>query len=233
MTKFLQIFAFGITLLLLTPFLHAQDCRLYFPDRIGSLREMKFYDQKDKLTSITKQEIIDKKVSENTVTVKVKATNYTAEDDEINSVELEFTCEDGIFKFDMESFLDPQTMEAYKDMAVEVTSDNILFPSNLKVGDALPDGSLKMVVKSGEMTIITISLSIFDRKVVAQENVTTEAGTFPCYKLTYNLTSKFGFITVKSSSVEWIAEGVGVVKNEQYNRKGKLTGYSLLTKFVK
>ena len=232
MNKNLQLIAFGIIFSLLMPVLNAQDCRLFFPDRVGSVREMKFYDQKNKLSSISKQEIIDKKVSGNNVTVNVKSTNYTTDNQEINTVELEFSCENGTFKFDMASLLDPKTMEAYKDMAVEITSDNILFPSNLKVGDSLPDGSLKMVVKSGEITIITINLSIFDRKVVAKEDVTTEAGTFPCYKLTYNTTSKFGFITVNSSTVEWLAEGVGIVRNEQYNKKDKLSGYSVLTNFV-
>jgi len=231
MNKMIKLIVAGIIISLLMPLLNAQDCRMYFPDKVGSMREMKFYDQKNKMTSIARQEILDKKVSGSDVTIKVKSTNYTAEESEVYSAELEFACEGGVFKFDMQNFLDPNTMSSYKEMGMEITGDNLAYPTNLKTGDVLPDGNIKMVVKNNEITLLTVTVTITGRKVEAKENVTTEAGTFSCYKIRYNTTSKVGFITVNTSVVEWIAEGVGVVRNETFNKKGKLTGYSVLTKF--
>ena len=40
-------------------------------------------------------------------------------------------------------------------------------------------------------------------------------------------------MNIEGSSKEWYAEGVGVVRSESYNKNGKLTGYSELTKFEK
>ena len=106
-----------------------------------------------------------------------------------------------------------------------------LYPSDLRAGDALPDGAIRMAVKSNEMTMMNTTLNITNRKIEANETIKPEAGTFPCYKITYNATSIIGFITVNTSEVEWIAEGMGVVRVESYNKKDKRIGYSLITKY--
>ena len=221
--------------LLLTVFLlfgsvvNAQDWPMYFSDKVGATREMKFYDQRDRLTSITRHEILDKTESGNSVSVKVRATSYDKDDEEIHSGELELICEDGVFIFDLKGYLDPSTLASYEEMGVEITADNLPYPANLSAGDVLPDGNLTMVVKSGSTTIITINLSIFNRKVEGVEDITTDAGTFSSYKVSYDISTKAGFLTSSSSAVEWMAEGVGLVRSETYNRRGRLTGYSVLT----
>jgi hypothetical protein len=208
---------------------NSQDCRLFFPDKVGDTREMKHYDAKNKLASITTQEVIDKKVSGKDVEVKVKASSFDADNKELYTSELNLLCEDGVFKLDMRNLIDPATMAAYKDMTIDVTSDNLAYPSGMKPGESLPDGNIKMVVKSEQLTLITITVSVTNRKVSAIEHLTTEAGKFSCYKLSYDVNSKFGFISRSSSAVEWIAEGVGLVKSESYNKKGKLEGSSVLS----
>jgi hypothetical protein len=208
---------------------NAQDCRLYFPDRIGSTREMKFYDQRNRLTSITEHEILEKNVNGDNVNIKVKATSYDKDAKEIHTGELEFTCEGGIFKFDLKGYLDPATLASYEEMGVDITADNLAYPAKMTTGDKLPDGGLKMVVKSGSATIITITLNITNRIVEGSESITTDAGTFSCYKLSYDLNTRAGFINSSSSVVEWMTEGVGLVRSETYDRRGRLAGYSVLT----
>jgi hypothetical protein len=194
---------------------------------------MKLFNEKDKLTSISRQEILDKTVAGKVVMIKVRSTAYDAEDNEVYGGDLEMLCEDGVFKFDMKSMIDPNTMNTYKEMGMEITTDNIVYPSSINTGESLPDGNLKMVIKSGQATLMTIVITISNRKVTARESITTEAGTFDCYKLSYDSVVKMGFITVSSSAIEWIADGVGVVRSETYNKKSKLTGYSVLTSLTR
>ena len=59
---------------------------------------------------------------------------------------------------------------------------------------------------------------------------TTAAGTFDCHKVTYDFDVKFGFVKAKGSGVEWYDKDKVLVKSESYNKKGKLTGYTELTK---
>jgi hypothetical protein len=233
MTQKFRTILCSALLLLFVSGINAQDCRLYFPDKVGAVRETKFYDEKDKLTSISRQEIIDKIVSGKDVKIKVRSTAYDPADKEVYGGDLEMICENGVFKFDMKSMIDPNTMASYKEMGMEISTDNIVYPANLNVGETLPDGNLKMLIKSGATTLMTITITISNRKVAARESITTEAGTFDCHKLTFDSVVKMGFITISSTASEWLADGVGVVKSETFNKKGKSTGYSVLTKLTR
>ncbi len=219
----------GLFVWIFIPLTEAQECRLYFPDETGVIREMKSYDQRDRLQSVTRHEIIDRVERGDDITLTVRASYLDEDEEEFYNVDLELVCEDGIFKFDMKNFLDPETMAGYEEMGIEVTADDLHYPARMNVGDNLPDASIQMVITSNGMTILTTTVSLTDRKVEAMEKVETEAGVFNCYKISYNTGTKAGFINVSGSAVEWVADGVGVVRNENYNRRGRLTGYSVLT----
>ncbi len=219
----------GLFVWALIPESQSQECRLYFPDETGVVREMKTYNQRDRLQSVTRHEIIERVERGNDITLTVRASHLDDDMEEFYTVDLELVCEDGIFKFDMKNFLDPETMAGYEEMGIEVTADDMYYPAGMSVGDNLPDASIEMVIKSNGMTILTTTVSITDRKVEAMEEIETEAGVFNCYKISYNTGTKAGFINVSGSAVEWIADGVGVVRSETYNRRGRLSGYSVLT----
>jgi hypothetical protein len=74
---------------------------------------------------------------------------------------------------------------------------------------------------------MTMVVKVYDRKVEAVEDVTTPAGTFSCYKLSYTVESKTMF-TIIAKSTDWIAKRVGVVRSESFDKNGKLTGYMVL-----
>lgn len=80
----------------------------------------------------------------------------------------------------------------------------------------------------------TMDFAIKNRTVAGQEEMTTPAGTFSCYKITYDMDMNVKVMgmgrTTNLTGTEWIAEGVGMVRNEQYDKNGKLNSYSVLTK---
>lgn len=210
----------------------AQDCKLYFPDRVGSIREMTSYDAKDKVTGKVVQEVISKKASANGVTVGIKTSIYDENNAQVHSKNMEIVCENNVFKVDMSDYVS-EMLDAYKDMELEITGDNLNFPSKMSVGDMLDDAAMNLKVRSGGMQIMNMDVIISNRKVEAEEEVQTPAGSFDCYKITYDTQSKTKIINMTTSSTEWIADGVGVVKTENYNKKGKMAGYTLLTKLEK
>jgi hypothetical protein len=114
-------------------------------------------------------------------------------------------------------------------MGIEITADDMIYPGVMNVGDILPDASIRMVVKSNGVTLLTTTVNITDRKVEAREEIKTEAGTFDSYKISYNTETRAGFITVRGGAAEWMAGDVGVVRSETYNRRGNMTGYSVLS----
>lgn len=207
----------------------AQDCKLYFPENIGTVREMTNYDKKDKVTGRVVQTILDKNVSGQNLSLSVETVIYDEKDNEFSRSNIEVGCENGIFKIDMSDYLS-EMLEAYQTMEVELEGDNLQFPGSISVGDELPDGSMNIKVNNSGITMVNMDVIIKNRKVLAKEKITTDAGTFDCYKISYETDAKTRMMTITTQGMEWIAEGVGVIRSESYNKRGKLTGYSLLTK---
>jgi len=207
----------------------AQDCKLYFPENIGTVREMTNYDKKDKVTGRVVQTILDKDVNGQNISLSVETVIYDDKDNEFSRSSIEVGCENGVFKIDMSDYLS-EMLEAYQTMEVELQGDNLQFPGKISVGDELPDGNMNIQVSNSGITMVNMDVIIKNRKVLAKEKVTTDAGTFDCYKISYETDAKTRMMTVTTQGVEWIAEGVGVIRSESYNKRGKMTGYSLLTR---
>jgi hypothetical protein len=113
-------------------------------------------------------------------------------------------------------------------MEVSVEGGSLEMPSGMKAGDMLKDGDLKMSFSSGGMNVMNMAVSVTNRKVEAVENLTTPAGTFECYKISYDIATKMMGINVKMKGIEWYAKGVGMVKSETYNKDAKLQGSMVL-----
>jgi hypothetical protein len=127
--------------------------------------------------------------------------------------------------------MSPQIFEQFGEMDYEFSGTDLQIPNDISVGKELPDANMDMTMNMGGMNM-TMSVTMKDRKVVGQEDVTTPAGTFNCYVISYNLDMKMG-MNQKGSAKQWIAEGVGLVKQEDYNKSGNVTSSSLLTSFSK
>ncbi|MBL7903518.1 MAG: hypothetical protein JNL22_00720 [Bacteroidales bacterium] len=214
----------------LTVSLLAQDCEGYFPAKGGTFIETKNYDAKGKLTGTSQQTILSVDQIPGGLSLKVKSESLDSKDKLQYSQELGMRCENGVFYMDMKNFLDPNTMSGFKDMEVSVDGIDLEYPSVLQIGQTLKDGDIQMKFMSGGMSIMTMSVRMFNRKVEALESITTPAGTFECYKLTYDMEIK-SMIKMTVKATQWVARNVGAVKTESFDKNGKLVGYSLLTAF--
>lgn len=77
-----------------------------------------------------------------------------------------------------------------------------------------------------------MSFMVTNRKVIGKESVTTPAGTFECYKISYDIATKM-MINMKTKATEWYARGTGLIKSETYSTDGKLMGSNVLTSIKK
>ena len=212
--------------------LFSQECVFYSPVEKGTVLIHSNYDKKDKLTGTSTQTVIDNYVEEGVQTVKIRNEYKDVEMDSVFMTELEMKCKDGRYYVDMESYIGESMLTPYSNMETTFEVENMTIPAKLKAGDVLDNGGVTATISNNGMKIITISVAISNRKVEAEEKITTQAGTFECYKISYDISTKM-MITIKASVVEWYAKNIGVIRTESYNKKGKLTGYTLLTGFQK
>ena len=120
---------------------------------------------------------------------------------------------DGLMYFDMKEMFG--AMEGIDGVQASGTARKI--PSNLTVGQTIEDS--KTAVKIG---FINCLITMTEGKCLAIENVTVEAGTFRCHKVSQKINSTVMGIKSESTVITWYAKGVGAVKTENYDKNGKL-----------
>ncbi|MCF6241046.1 MAG: hypothetical protein L3J74_06845 [Bacteroidales bacterium] len=210
----------------------AQDCSFYFPTKVGTIVTTTYYDKKGKETSKLYQKVLDYKEGAGFQEVKVQNRTESKDSKDVPDSllihEFSIRCENGDFQINWDAYMG-NTLDKYQGMDLEVNSENLSIPSKLTVGQTFPDAKIDISVTNQGVKLMTIHTVIKNRKVEAFEKLTTPAGTFDCVKLTSTTETKMAFIKVSASTAQWMAEGVGVVRTENYDKKGKLVSYSEIT----
>lgn len=207
----------------------AQSCSDYYPMKKGTTYELKRYDKKDKLESVKFYEIVAS--SGSSATIHTIVTNK--DNEEIINAEYEMICEGDKVSIDMNKVLSETLTSSLaksgSEASAEVRGTSLVIPNNLEVGQTLPDSDIDMDIEAGSINL-NFSIKNLEKKVVAKESVTVPAGTFDCVVIEQHTETKM-MITKKGTVKMWLAKGVGVVKQEDYDKKGNLNGYEVLTKF--
>jgi hypothetical protein len=138
------------------------------------------------------------------------------------------TCDGNVIRIDYESLLSAQMMEQYGEMEAEITGTDIEWPTQMEAGMTLPDAGVNMKINMGAMNM-NMEVEMTNRKVEKKETVTVPAGTFECYVIYSDNRSKMMMANKNFPSRTWISEGVGMVKSESYNGKGKLLNSMVLS----
>jgi len=159
----------------------------------------------------------------------IDAEVISASNDNTFITEYQASCENGLISIEMARFFNGATLLKYNqdDFVISMDGDILEFPSELKEGSSLNDGSFSVEVANQTATLIKITFEIMNRKVANKETITTKAGTFNCQKIIYNYRTKAGTI-VQGTVSEWYTENRILIRSESYNRKGKLQGYTEL-----
>lgn len=227
-----QLMSFLFVLSLLTTPLQAQKC-MGINIKPGMGFEMTNYTAKDKPTGKIIYTVKDV-ISDNGATVmQMELQSFDAKDKPQMTNSYQCRCKGNELMIDMTAMMASQENPMLKDAQMTFTSNDLIYGDSYTVGSTLKDASLNgQGTMSGGMTI-AYSMSLKNRKVVGQENLTVPAGTFNAYKVTSDMTISnktivnlsFDFQTVSYRTPEVLWD----IKTETY-RKDKLMGYSLLTK---
>jgi len=225
-----------LTLGALTAFSYqANDCVFYFATQKGSKLEMTNYNRKGKKENVIKLEVVDKKTANGNVTLDIAYVYYDKKEKDVQAKgNYKAMCENGVYKFEFGAMSPVVGQKRGKNMEMKMESDFLDIPSNPRAGQKLKDGQMQISMKTeGMPNMFKTQVKISDRKVEGVEKITTPAGTFNCVKISYNSQMKMSFINTRTKTVQWFAKNVGMVRSEIYNKKGKLSGYTELTKFSK
>jgi len=209
----------------------AQDCG-YYSLSTGMVTAYQNLDAKGKVASTVRTTCLDVNKVGESIIYKIKSEYADAKNKNQSSREYNMKCEDGKFYIDMQSLVDPKSMEAFKDMEISVNSEDLIYPSGLAAGQVLPDANITISASTGGMSLMNLVIIITNRQVVGTESVTVPAGTFECFKITYDVETKMMF-KINSKVAEYVNMGVGNVKTETFDKKGNLSATTILVELKK
>ncbi|WP_422348959.1 hypothetical protein [Flagellimonas sp.] len=201
------------------------DCSKYYPISDGAKFEISMYNNNMKPQGRVVYSVKNDGGDKVLYTMELFDKNGTPISDSTYGMQCE---EDGV-SIDFKSMMGSMT-NRFGDMEVDISGNNIYLPNNLEVGNILPDAEMEISV-TGAPVAMKSTVRMVDRTVIGEEEITTPAGTFPCKILAYSTEMKMG-IKNTGYTKQWLAENVGMVKTEDYNKKGgKLRNISLLTSY--
>jgi hypothetical protein len=195
----------------------AQDCKNYYFLQNNKTIEMTIYNKKGVANGRQVYTVSEVKNSGGGLAGTVNSELFDKKGKTIAKGHSEIECTNGVMMIDMKMLLPSSQQEQFAKADVKADKIYIEYPATMKAGDQLKDATLNMTVDNSGMTQ-TVNMVISDRKVEAKESVTTTAGTWECFKISFKskMTIKtMGIgIPVNIDGTEWLAPGFGIVKTE-------------------
>lgn len=216
---------------ILLSFKSGNTCESFFPQKIGTKWELTNYNEKDKVVSKSKSELVSVNDIEGGLEATINIETFDDKDKSISKGSVSMKCSDDKFYMDMGNMFPKDQMAGMEGAEIEMTNEYMEFPSNPTAGQILPDAESTMTMKMNGMTMMTMTIKMTNRKIEGYEDVTTPAGTFHCVKYSSDSEVKSMMFKTKSHSVNYMAKNVGTVKLESFDDKGKLQSKMLLTAF--
>lgn len=214
---------------------HAQAFRVDDPE--GTTLHYGYLDKKGKQISEATFKLVDKeKTPEGTV---LNILMVTVVDGNPAQVKMKMTYTGNEIILDKSFIMSNTIMDQalkYKDVRIDASGDDPTIPLKLKEDEELPNYTLSIKIIVPDV-VVTAKASTTQRKIVRKEEVITPAGTFEAFVLEEDIFSTVNImginINATGKGTSWVVPGMGVVKQDNTNKKGKsASGYRLI-KIVK
>jgi hypothetical protein len=214
-----------ITIVMAAQFSVAQNCAQFISAVNGKKLVYSNLDAKGKMQGKVNYTSTQKDAT--TITVHSEVIDKSGQS--ASSADSEISCNGESINIDMKSFIPPASAKQFSKMQMQGDAKYLVYPLNLKAGQTLADGSVDITVNNDGHQMGDIQMNITNRKVEQAEAVTTPAGNFDCFKITYDALVKvkmmgIGF-PVNMHITEWFSPKLGrPVKSETYSKNDKLIG---------
>jgi len=207
---------------------------VFFPTKKGTVLLMANLDAKGKPENYGRTKIVDVKGSGDNMTI-ICQTELLDKKRQPNkdAAPIDYTVQvvDGAVTADINGFL---KLPAGAGGAFTLTGDTLRIPSKFKPGDRFKDANMTMTMDMGMMKM-TMDIAVTDYKCLAVETVSVPAGTFEAYKITQTVktTNNIVNMTQKMTSVTWNVLGIGPVKTQVMDEKGKIQSTAELQEIIR
>lgn len=204
----------------------AQDCKNFYYLQNNRTIEISIYDKKGDMSGKLVYKIADVKNSGAVTTSNVQSQMLDKKGKTIANGSSIMKCNAGVMMIDMKMNIPLPQAEQFKQYNAKAEDFYMEYPVQMKSGDQLKDGNFTMDVDNNGMQQ-SLTMTVTDRRVEGMEKISTSAGTWECYKISYK--SKMSIkmmgvgIPMNMDGTEWYAPGFGVVKSQSKHGGTEIT----------
>ncbi|MDR1814125.1 MAG: hypothetical protein LBR18_04675 [Tannerella sp.] len=200
------------------PYTPSADEYGFFAAKTGAVQVFANKDAKGKVTSQSRNTITAITGSKNAYAISYESELLDAKGkptNKDNPIVLNYR----VVVADGQLYLDLKGMFGAVDglASVEAHGSVPRIPNDLKVGQKIEDSNA-----AARVAFINYSANWTEGKCEAEEEVTTQAGTFNALKVTQKVNSRVMGIRVDGTMNTWYVKGVGSVKTETIDKNGKV-----------
>lgn len=206
---------------------NAQDCKNYYFLQNNKVVEMTIYDKKGDVTGKLVYTVSEVKNSGNTTAANVQSQMFDKKGKSIAKGNSVMKCSGGVMMIDMKMMIPQAQLEPYSHATVKAEDVYMEYPVNMNKGEPLKDGNLTMDIDNNGLKQ-SLTMTVSNRKVEDKEKISTPAGTWDCYRISYM--SKMSIkmmgvgVPINMEGTEWYAPGFGVVKTQSKYGATEITG---------
>jgi hypothetical protein len=210
----------------------SQDCSQYLFLQQGKTVEVTIYNKKGEPIGRQVYTVSNVTNSGGVTTGTLNTQSFDKKERPTTTSSSTIKCTGGALQVDMRLMLPDGPPGRFSNAQVSGNGGILEYPSGMKTGDSLK--SANMVLNTNNTPPggppgpppppnpfgggSTLTMWVYDRKVLGQESVTTNAGTWNCVKISYK--SKVSFktgpfpVNLNIEGTEWYAPGVGIIKTQ-------------------
>ena len=223
------VFLIGLTFLINN--LYSQNCTCYYPESETAKWQTETYLGKDAIKNcVNLYKVAGKASKEGVASYTIENSCYNLDNTLRYTINYTMKCKENIYYIDPKVLVDPLILQKYKDFDVNIIGDGIEMPKDLSTGLDLSNVDFKVVISNRGTSVYNCTVKITSREVAAIETISTTAGSFECYKITYNLEID-SYIKTQLTVTDWYSKNTGLVKSESKDLKKKLVSKTELKKF--
>jgi hypothetical protein len=217
---------FILVFLLVVSIVRSQDCSNYYYLQNNKTVETSLFDKKGDITGKVLYSIADVKNSNGSTTATLQSHMFDKKGKTIGKANSIVKCNGGVMMINMKLMMSAPQAEQFSQASAKADDFFIEYPANMKKGDQLREGTLNIDVDNNGLQQ-SISMTVFDRKVEDKEKVTTPAGAWDCYKISYKTKMSIRVmgvgVPINIEGMEWYAPGFGVVKTSSKHGSTEVT----------
>ena len=179
------IFSFIVlTFLITTAFTGGETCNGndFFHEGVKS--KMGYFSADGQQTGLGTSEVTKVYTSGDSTIAALSSTYTDLKTNKTHPSEMRIICVNGILVVDMNAAMN--SVNPAGDFKMVCTGNLVGYKQSYAVGEKLDSLNMVMDMYSKGSLMLTTKVRVYDRVVESYENLTTQAGVFKCYKISYH-----------------------------------------------